>query len=51
MERIGLIYNKTMVEGEPTSWNIMWDSKYADDILTFNNPRDAFGIAQFLLGA
>ena len=47
---VGLIYNKTMVEGEPTSWNIMWDSKYADDILTFNNPRDAFGIAQFLLG-
>ena len=47
---VGLIYNKTMVEGEPTSWNIMWDSKYADDILTFNNPRDAFAIAQFLLG-
>lgn len=47
---VGLIYNTTMVEGTPDSWNIMWDSKYADNILTFNNPRDAFAIAQFLLG-
>ena len=47
---VGLIYNKTMVDGEPTSWSIMWDEKYADNILTFNNPRDSFGIAQLLLG-
>ena len=47
---VGLIYNKTMVEGEITSWSAMWDSAYADNILTFNNPRDAFAIAQFLLG-
>ncbi len=47
---VGLIYNTTMVEGTPDSWNIMWDSKYKDNILTFNNPRDAFAISQFLLG-
>lgn len=47
---VGLIYNTTMVEGTPDSWSIMWDEKYADDILTFDNPRDAFAIAQFLLG-
>ena len=47
---VGLIYNTTMVEGTPDSWSIMWDAKYADNILTFNNPRDAFAIAQFLLG-
>ncbi|MBE6570142.1 MAG: spermidine/putrescine ABC transporter substrate-binding protein [Ruminococcaceae bacterium] len=47
---VGLIYNTTMVEEAPTSWNAMWDSRYADDILTFNNPRDTFAIAQFLLG-
>lgn len=47
---VGLIYNTTMVEGTPDSWEIMWDEKYAGDILTFNNPRDAFAIAQFLLG-
>jgi spermidine/putrescine transport system substrate-binding protein len=39
-----------MVEGTPDSWSIMWDAKYADNILTFNNPRDAFAISQFLLG-
>ena len=47
---VGLIYNTTMVEGTPDSWSIMWDAKYADQILTFNNPRDAFAIAQFLIG-
>jgi len=47
---VGLIYNTTMVEGTPDSWSIMWDEQYKDNILTFNNPRDAFAIAQFLLG-
>lgn len=47
---VGLIYNTEMVEGKPDSWNIMWDEQYKDNILTFNNPRDAFAIAQFLLG-
>ena len=47
---VGLIYNTTMVDGTPDSWSVMWDEKYADNILTFNNPRDAFAIAQFLLG-
>ncbi len=47
---VGLIYNTTMVSGTPDSWSIMWDPTYTDDILTFNNPRDAFAIAQFLLG-
>lgn len=47
---VGLIYNTEMVDEVPDSWSIMWDEKYKDNILTFNNPRDAFGIAQFLLG-
>lgn len=47
---VGLIYNTTMVEGTPDSWSIMWDEQYKNDILTFNNPRDAFAIAQLLLG-
>ena len=47
---VGLIYNTTMVEGTPDSWAVMWDEKYADNILTFDNPRDAFGIAQWLIG-
>ena len=47
---VGLIYNTTMVEGTPDSWSILWDEKYAGEILMFNNPRDTFGIAQCLLG-
>ncbi len=48
---VGMIYNTTMVEGEPDSWGLMWDETYDDNILTFNNPRDAFAIAQFYLGS
>ena len=47
---VGLIYNTTMVEGEPDSWGVLWDERYKGNILMFNNPRDAFGIAQFYLG-
>lgn len=47
---VGLIYNTTMVEGTPDSWSIMWDKKYTNNILNFNNPRDAFAVTQFLLG-
>ncbi len=47
---VGLIYNTKMVEGTPDSWSIMWDEKYKGQVLMFNNSRDAFGIAQFLLG-
>ena len=47
---VGLIYNTSIVKEAPDSWSIMWDKKYENDILTFNNPRDAFAIAQFRLG-
>lgn len=47
---VGLIYNTTMVSEKPDSWNVMWDPKYSGEILTFNNSRDAFGVAQYLLG-
>ncbi len=46
----GLIYNSATVQEAPDSWAVMWDEKYKGDILTFNNPRDSFAIAQFLLG-
>ena len=47
---VGLIYNETMVKEAPKSWNVMWDEQYKNNIITFDNPRDAFAIAQFLLG-
>jgi len=46
----GLIYNKTMVESVPDSWDAMWNPAYAGKLLQFESPRDAFGVAQFLLG-
>ena len=45
-----LIYNKNMVKEEPTSWKVLWDEQYQGKILMFNNPRDSFAIAQFILG-
>ena len=47
---IGLIYNESMVDGEIDSWSVLFDEKYKNQILTFDNPRDAFGIAQIYLG-
>jgi spermidine/putrescine transport system permease protein len=49
---IGIIYNTTMVDEEDLEkgWEILWDEKYAGQILQFNNPRDAFGTAMYALG-
>ena len=47
---VGLIYNSKMVEEVPDSWTVLWDEKYENNILMFNNPRDAFAIAQSILG-
>ena len=47
---VGLIYNTSIVKETPDSWSVMWDERYKNDVLTFNNPRDSFAIAQFLLG-
>ena len=50
---VGIIYNTTMVEADDPSlgsWNLMWDERHTGNILQFNNSRDAFGTAQYLLG-
>ncbi len=47
---VGLIYNTTMVDGPIDSWAALWDENYSGSILQFDNVRDAFGTAQFLLG-
>ena len=47
---VGIIYNKNVVKGNPTSWSLMWDKQYEGQILQFNNPRDGFASAMFLLG-
>ena len=45
-----LIYNKKLVSQEPDSWSVLWDEQYKDKVLMFNNARDGFAIAQFMLG-
>ncbi len=47
---VGVIYNTKLVEGNPDSWDLLWNEKISGNILMFNNPRDAFAIAQFYEG-
>lgn len=46
----GIIYNQSMVETAPTSWADLWNEEYVDNILMFNNSRDAYSIAALKLG-
>ena len=48
---VGVIYNANVVSEEDIGdWDLMWNEKYAGDILQFNNARDAFGTAFYKLG-
>lgn len=47
---VGIIYDSTMIEEDNIDWDILWNEDYADRILMFDNPRDAFAIAETMLG-
>lgn len=47
---VGLIWNAAMIGEDITSWSALFDEKYAGQILMFDNPRDALGIALLYLG-
>ena len=48
---VGILYNTKHVDvADVTGWELLWNEKYKDKILMFGNSRDAFGIAQYLLG-
>ncbi len=48
---VGILYNTKYVdEADVTGWEVMWNEKYADKVLMFGNSRDAFGIAEYMLG-
>ncbi|MBQ6889010.1 MAG: ABC transporter substrate-binding protein [Lachnospiraceae bacterium] len=47
---VGILYNKTMVDEPITSWSVLWDEKYADNILMQDSVRDAFMVALKLNG-
>jgi spermidine/putrescine transport system substrate-binding protein/spermidine/putrescine transport system permease protein len=42
---VGILYNKTMVDEPVTSWDILWDEKYAGNILMQSSVRDIFMVA------
>lgn len=42
---VGILYNKTMVDGPIDSWSVLWDETYADNILMQDSVRDAFMVA------
>jgi spermidine/putrescine transport system substrate-binding protein len=47
---VGIIYNKKMVNEPVDSWKILWDKKYAKQILMLDSQRDSIGITLKLLG-
>ncbi|MBR4056920.1 MAG: extracellular solute-binding protein [Oscillospiraceae bacterium] len=47
---LGIIYNTAMVDEPITSWDAMFDPKYAGQVLMINNSRDALAAALFSLG-
>ena len=48
---VGVIYDANVVDpADAGSWDLMWNEKYADSILQYNNSRDAFGTAMYKLG-
>jgi len=49
---VGIFYNTKYVDEADLEqgWELLWDEKYSGRILMINNPRDAFGITQKMLG-
>ena len=48
---VGVIYNANVVdEADTGGWDLMWNPKYAGNILQFNNARDALGTAMYRAG-
>lgn len=39
---VGILYNEKMVEDDITSWSVLWDEKYKNEIVMENSMRDAF---------
>ena len=47
---MGILYNTQMVNEPVTSWKILWDEKYKDNIFMLNSERDTIGITLKMLG-
>lgn len=47
---LGILYNTTMVDDPVDSWGILWNEKYAKNIIMYDSVRDSFTPALALLG-
>lgn len=47
---LGILYNTDMVTEPVESWDILWDEKYAGQILMLDSMRDTMGVALKKLG-
>jgi len=47
---VGILYNKTMVTEPVTSWGILFDPKYKDEVFMIDSIRDCLGVALKYLG-
>ena len=47
---MGILYNKSMVEDIPHSWQTLLDDNYAMNMLMLNSPRDTIGVALLMCG-
>lgn len=47
---VGILYNTKMVDEPVTSWGILWDSKYANNVFMIDSIRDSMGVTLKYLG-
>ena len=47
---VGILYNTTMVTEPVTSWSILWDEKYSQQIFMYDSIRDTIGVELLYLG-
>ena len=47
---MGIVYNTKMVDEPVDSWDILWDSKYDDQIFMYDSERDSIMVALKKLG-
>lgn len=47
---LGILYNKKLVDEPITSWSVLFDEKYKNNIVMIDSIRDAYAVALKLLG-
>ena len=47
---LGIIYDASMVTDPVDTWEVLWNEKYAKEIIMLDSPRDTIGIALKALG-